>query len=90
MGARKAVVIDDSGFLAREIAEFLSAHMGLEVAAVGRDGNDAVRLYREHRPDLITMDLTMPNKGYVEKPLKFSNPAYIEEFKLSLREAMGG
>ena len=30
-----------------------------------RDGNEAVQLYREHRPDLILMDLKMPNMdGY--------------------------
>ena len=29
------------------------------------DGNEAVRLYREHRPDLILMDLKMPDMdGY--------------------------
>lgn len=124
----KVVVVDDSGFLAKEIAEFLSSQMGLTVAALGRDGNEAVALYREHRPDLITMDLTMPNKdgrtasqeilaefpsanilvisavrgkmvveclklgikGYVEKPLKFANALFIEEFKASVREALGG
>ena len=39
--------------------------MEFEVAAVGNDGNEAVALYNEHKPDLITIDLTMPNKdGY--------------------------
>lgn len=128
MDGRKVVVVDDSGFLAKEISEFLSAQMGLSVVAVGRDGNEAVELYRAHEPDLITMDLTMPHKdgrtaiqeilkefpaanilvisavrgkmvveclklgikGYVEKPLKFANPLFIEEFKASVREAMGG
>lgn len=124
----KVVVVDDSSFLAKEITEFLANQLGLEVVGVGRDGNEAVDLFRTLRPDLITMDLTMPNKdgkaaiqeiltefpganilvisavrgkmvveclklgikGYVEKPLKFSNPLFIEEFKASVREAMGG
>lgn len=124
----KVVVVDDSSFLAKEITEFLANQLGLEVVGVGRDGNEAVELFRTLRPDLITMDLTMPNKdgkaaiqeiltefpganilvisavrgkmvveclklgikGYVEKPLKFSNPLFIEEFKASVREAMGG
>lgn len=124
----RVVVVDDSSFLAKEITEFLANQLGLEVVGVGRDGNEAVDLFRAHNPDLITMDLTMPNKdgkaaiqeilaefpganilvisavrgkmvveclklgikGYVEKPLKFSNPLFIEEFKASVREAMGG
>ena len=128
MSSGKVVVVDDSSFLSREISEFLSTQMGLDVVAIGRDGNDAVELFRQHQPDLLTMDLTMPNKdgktaaeeilaefpaanilvisavrgkmvleclkmgikGYVEKPLKFSNPVFIEEFKASIREAMGG
>lgn len=124
----KVVVVDDSSFLAKEIGDFLSSQMGLEVVGVGRDGNEALVLYRSLKPDLITMDLTMPNKdgktaiqdilrefpaanilvisavrgktvveclklgikGYVEKPLKLSNPLFIEEFKASVREALGG
>jgi two-component system chemotaxis response regulator CheY len=124
----RVVVVDDSAFLAKEIAEFLSGQMGLDVVGVGRDGVEAVELYRSLRPDLITMDLTMPVKdgktalqeilmefpdasilvisavrgktvveclklgikGYVEKPLKFANPLFIEEFKASVREALDG
>jgi two-component system chemotaxis response regulator CheY len=128
VSAGTVVVVDDSSFLSREISEFLANQMDLDVVGVGRDGNDALDLYRQHRPDLITLDLTMPNKdgksaieeilvefpdanilvisavrgkmvleclkmgikGYVEKPLKLSNPMFIEEFKASIREAMGG
>lgn len=122
---RKVVIIDDSAFLTRQVREFFEQHMGIEVAAIGKDGNEAVTLYREHRPDLITMDLTMPNKdgrtaiaeilaqfpyakvlvisavkgntmlecmkmgarGYVEKPLKFHDPLFVEDFKRSVEEA---
>ena len=30
------------------------------MAATGENGEEAVELFRKHRPDLITMDLTMP------------------------------
>ncbi len=124
--AKKVIIVDDSAFLTRQIKDFFEQHMGLEVVAVGRDGNEAISLYREHRPDLITMDLTMPNKdgraaiaeilavypfakilvisavkgntmlecmklgarGYVEKPLKFHDPIFVEDFKKSVEEAL--
>lgn len=123
---RKVIIVDDSAFLTRQVKDFLEAHMGLEVVAIGKDGDEAVALYRDHRPDLITMDLTMPNKdgrtaiaeilamfpfakilvisavkgntmleciklgarGYVEKPLKFHDPVFVDDFRKSVEEAL--
>lgn len=60
--SRSAVVVDDSKLIVHQISEFLSERMGVEVLAVGHNGNDAIELYRKHRPDLITLDLAMPKK----------------------------
>jgi two-component system chemotaxis response regulator CheY len=46
------VIIDDSSFQTLQLGRFFSDTLGFTVAAV--------ELYRQHRPDLITMDLTMP------------------------------
>jgi two-component system chemotaxis response regulator CheY len=35
---------------------------GLEVVGIGEDGNQGVDLFRIHRPDLVLLDITMPNK----------------------------
>ncbi len=37
------------------------------------DGNEAVRLYREHRPDLILMDLKMPDMDGYEATVEIKN-----------------
>ena len=122
---KTVIIVDDSTFLSKQISEFFTSQLGFKVLEIGRDGNEAVELYRQHRPDLLTMDLTMPNKdgraaideilvefpearilvisavkgntvleclnrgakGYVEKPLKFSDPIFVEDFKLSVDEA---
>lgn len=60
--AKTVVIIDDSKFLTKQIAQFFEKNLGFQVAATGIDGNDAVDLYRKHKPDLITLDITMPNK----------------------------
>jgi two-component system chemotaxis response regulator CheY len=57
---RTVVIIDDSKFQTLQLSRFFSDVMGFEVAATGEDGEQAVELYRAHRPDLLTMDLTMP------------------------------
>lgn len=59
---KKVVIVDDSKFLVKQIAQFFEKNLLCQVAATGSDGNDAVELYHKHKPDLITLDITMPNK----------------------------
>lgn len=35
---------------------------GFEIAGEAADGNEAVAKYNELKPDLVTLDITMPNK----------------------------
>jgi two-component system, chemotaxis family, chemotaxis protein CheY len=71
--ARTVVIIDDSKFQTLQLGRFFSDVMGFRVAAIGEDGEQAVELYRTHKPDLLTMDLTMPRldgRGALEQILK--------------------
>jgi two-component system chemotaxis response regulator CheY len=54
------VIVDDSSFQTLQLGRFFADTMGFTVAATGENGEEAVELYRAHKPDLITMDLTMP------------------------------
>jgi len=60
--ARTVVIVDDSKFLIKQISDFFTNKLGLQVVAEGHDGDQAVELYRQHKPDMITLDITMPNK----------------------------
>lgn len=61
----KVIIVDDSMLVRLQLKKFFEEEMKYEVAGLGNDGNEAVTLYREHKPNLITIDLTMPNKdGY--------------------------
>lgn len=57
---RSVVIVDDSRFQTMQLGRFFSDVMGFRVLASGENGEEAVELYRTHKPDLITMDLTMP------------------------------
>lgn len=59
---RTVVIVDDSKFLIKQIVEFFDKQLGFTVLETGSDGNEAIELYRKHKPDLITLDITMPNK----------------------------
>jgi two-component system, chemotaxis family, chemotaxis protein CheY len=59
---KSVVVVDDSKFIVGILRDFFQGVMGYEVLATGCNGIQAVELYRKHKPDLLTLDLTMPIK----------------------------
>ena len=62
----RIVVIDDDPFVCGSLQTILNAQDDIEVLAVGGDGVEAERLYREHQPDILLTDIQMPNKSGLE------------------------
>jgi DNA-binding NarL/FixJ family response regulator len=58
--------VDDHELVRKGIAAILSAEPGFEVVAEANTGGQAVRLFREHRPDVTLMDLRLPDESGVE------------------------
>ena len=70
---KSVVIVDDSKFQIMQLGRFFAEVMGFRVLASGENGEEAVELYRTHKPDLITMDLTMPKldgRGALERILR--------------------
>lgn len=59
--AIRVLVADDSELFRELLARIVSAEPGFEVVALAADGNAAAALARGLRPDVITMDLNMPD-----------------------------
>jgi two-component system chemotaxis response regulator CheB len=57
----RVLVADDSELFRELLARVIAAERGFEVAAVARDGNAAAALAQTLKPDVITMDLNMPD-----------------------------
>ena len=57
----KVLVVDDSSFFRRRITEFLNADPNIEVIGQAYDGLDGVEKVKQLNPDVITMDIEMPN-----------------------------
>lgn len=59
--AIRVLVADDSELFRQLLTEVVASDPGFEVIAAVSNGNDAAALTRELRPDVITMDLHMPD-----------------------------
>jgi two-component system, chemotaxis family, chemotaxis protein CheY len=59
------LVCDDAIFMRTMISDILS-QAGFEVVGEAESGIQAVAKYRERKPDLVTMDIVMPDMGGIE------------------------
>ncbi len=68
----KLMIVDDSRIIRRKIARCLEEHP-LEV--IGRAGNgvEALEIFKAAKPDIVTMDLTMPEMDGIECVEKLVN-----------------
>ncbi len=55
----KIMIVDDTKFM-REVLRNIFLSSGYEVVAEASDGEEAVRLYKLHKPNVVMMDITMP------------------------------
>ncbi|MES2358565.1 MAG: chemotaxis-specific protein-glutamate methyltransferase CheB [Gemmatimonadota bacterium] len=54
------LVVDDSAFMRKLIAEMIDAHPDFRVVGIARDGVDAMTQIDRLDPDIVTLDLEMP------------------------------
>ena len=57
----RTLIVDDEKPARRRLAELLSREPEIEVAGEARDGREAVDLVRAHAPDLMFLDIQMPD-----------------------------
>lgn len=54
-----ALIVDDTKFM-RNILKSILTRKGIEVVAEASNGREAVEKYKQFKPDLVTMDIIMP------------------------------
>jgi DNA-binding NarL/FixJ family response regulator len=61
----RVVVVDDHPMVLRGTCEMIEEAGDFEVVARGKDGDEALALVREHRPDVLLVDIHMPKRDGV-------------------------
>lgn len=61
----KLMIVDDSSIMRRAIGRYLSP-LGLDLVATAAHGQEALEQFAIHRPDLVTLDITMPQVDGLE------------------------
>lgn len=61
----KVMIVDDSKVSRTILANHLSK-TNFEVVAMAKDAAEALKLYKEHNPDIVTMDMNLPDSDGIE------------------------
>ena len=82
----KVLIVDDATFMRMMIMDILEKN-GFTVVGEAPNGIKAVEIYKAEKPDVVTMDITMPDMDGIEavKAIKAFDPAA----KLIMCSAMG-
>lgn len=84
--SNRILIVDDAAFMRMMIKDILSKN-GFEIVGEAHDGIQAVDKYKELGPDLVTMDITMPELDGIAalKQIK----SYDPNAKIIMCSAMG-
>ena len=61
----RILVADDASFMRQMIREIVEME-GHEVVAEASDGIEAIDQFRNHHPDVVTMDIVMPRRSGID------------------------
>lgn len=84
--SKRILVVDDAAFMRMMIKNILSKN-GYEIIGEAENGQVAIELYKKLKPDLVTMDITMPEMNGIEgvKAIREFDP----DAKIIMCSAMG-
>jgi len=82
----RILIVDDSAFVIKQLQQIFVSRQ-YTVAGVAENGYDALRLYKELRPDLVTMDITMPKMDGITSLSEIIS--YDKDAKVVMISALG-
>jgi DNA-binding NarL/FixJ family response regulator len=62
----RLLIVDDHQIVRAGLAQFITEHDDLQVAAEAENGDEAIRLVREQEFDVVILDISMPDKNGID------------------------
>ena len=83
---KRVLIVDDAVFMRMKLKDILEKD-GYEIAGEAQNGFEAVEKYKQEMPDIVTLDITMPEMNGIEalKKIKEIDPSA----KVIMCSAMG-
>jgi two-component system chemotaxis response regulator CheY len=63
--SKRIMIVDDAIFMRMKLKDIVEKN-GYEVVAEAQNGAEAIEKYRAERPEIVTMDITMPEMNGIE------------------------
>lgn len=83
---KRILLVDDAVFM-RMILRRIAEDAGYEVVGEASNGKEAIQKYSELKPDLVTMDITMPEMNGIEATKEILN--IDKDARIIMVSAMG-
>ena len=87
MKKKGVLIVDDATFVRVKLKKIVEKMDFAEVIGEATNGDDAVSLYKDLKPDLVTMDLVMPNRDGIQAIEDIIT--YDKDAKIIVVSAMG-
>lgn len=63
---KRVMIVDDAMFMRRMLGDILAKSGQYEIVGEASNGVEAIACYKECKPDVVTMDVTMPEMDGIE------------------------
>ena len=82
----KVLIVDDSAFVVKQLQQIFVSEQ-YNVVGTAENGEEGVLMYKEYKPDLVTMDITMPKMDGITALTKIVE--YDKNAKVVMVSALG-
>ena len=82
----KVLIVDDSAFVVKQLQQIFVSEQ-YNVVGTAENGEEGVLMYKEYKPDLVTMDITMPKMDGITALTKIIE--YDKNAKVVMVSALG-
>ena len=82
----RILLIDDSAFVVKQLQQIFVSE-NYKVVGTAENGEERLSMYKEHKPDLVTLDITMPKMDGITALTKIME--FDKEAKVVMVSALG-